>query len=264
MSAEVLVVTPTLGRRDHWFTEAVSSLAAQTVTFRHVVVAPEGLAVAPAPGGLLVPDPGKGLSAAFDAALAEADGEPFLYWLNDDDRVAPGGLDELVGVLRGRPEAAAVVGAIDLIDAPGRRITTLRGGALTTRLLPWGPGMMASPGVLYRADVVRAVGGLDPSLVHAGDLDLLLRIAADRPIAATRRVVGAFRWHDDSLTVADAAVSLREAEEVRRAHHAARSRRAAVAYAAWRPLARLATRTAKAAVTARAVVSGGPAALRER
>jgi GT2 family glycosyltransferase len=213
--------------------------------------------VAPATGGLLVPDPGAGLSAAFDAGLAEADGEPFLYWLNDDDRVAPGGLDRLVARLVASPRASAVIGSVRLVDDEGEPVARLGGGGLAVRLLPWGPGMMASPGVLHRTDVVRALGGLDEDLVHAGDLDLLLRESDVGRLVATRQVVGEFRWHAGSLTVHHPLASLHEAEDVRRRHHARHSRLASCAYGVWRPAARTLTRTAKAVVTARAGAAGG-------
>ena len=247
--AEVLVVTPTLGRRPGWLAEAVESLHDQAVTVRHVVVVPARVDLSAACEAEIVVDPGAGLSAAFNAGLHRAEGERFLLWLNDDDRIAPAGLDALVAALSSRPTAVAAVGAIRVIDPLGRPLLTLRSGPLTVRLLPWGPGMMASPGVLYRLDAVVRAGGLDDRLVHAGDLDLLLRLTASGPIAAVRRVVGEFRWHADSLTVRDPRASLEEAEDVRRRFHADRSAASAAAYAAWRPVGRLVTRTAKAAVT---------------
>lgn len=205
----------------------------------------------------VVVDPGRGLSAAFNAGLARARSEQFLYWLNDDDRVAPEGLDRLVARLVAAPRATAVIGAVRLVDDEGGRVAKLGGGGLAVRLLPWGPGMMASPGVLHRADVVRVLGGLDEDLVHAGDLDLLLRASTVGPLVATREVVGEFRWHAASLTVDDPVASLAEAEAVRRRHHARRSATASRAYALWRPFARVLTRTAKYIVTARAGAAGG-------
>jgi GT2 family glycosyltransferase len=255
-AADILVITPTLGRRRETLAESVASLRLQSVGVRHVVVAPRGVDLGIDDVEVVV-DPGRGLSAAFNAGLARAGSEEFVYWLNDDDRVAPGGLDRLVTRLDAAPGAAAVIGAVLLVDDKAGRVARLGGGGLAVRLLSWGPGMMASPGVLHRTDLVRALGGLDERLVHAGDLDLLLRASTVGPLLATREVVGEFRWHAGSLTVGDPLASLDEAEAVRRRHHARRSSTASRAYAVWRPVARALTRTAKAVVTARAGAARG-------
>lgn len=262
-SADVLIITPTRGGRSSWFARMVTSLRNQRASVRHVVVVPEGVDASRFAGSEVVVDRGTGLSAAFNDGLAAADGEPFLLWLNDDDWLEPGGLDALVGLLRRRPDAPAAVGAVGIAGTEGSPVTTLRGGRLTVGLLPWGPGMMASPAVLYRTDAVTAVGGLDERLLHAGDLDLLLRLSKMARIAATRQVVGWFRWHDDSLTVRDPMASLREAEAVRAAFHADAGRARGLAYRAWRPLARLATRAAKTLVTSRSRRPGGGSEIRE-
>ncbi len=245
-------MTPTLGTRGSLFGEMLGGLSSQTVPVRHVIIAPAEVDLGPVHGAVVIPDPAEGLSAAVNAGIGHDGGEAFFYWLNDDDLVRPDGLRTLVDLLERPPNAVAAIGGVDLIGVDGLTITTLHGGAVAVGLLPWGPGMMVSPGVLYRLDAVRAAGGLDSHYLHAGDLDLLLRLRAQGPILSTRAVIGAFRWHADSLTVRDARASLAEAEAVRLHHHRRVSRRRETAYRAWRPIARILTRTAKAVVTRRA------------
>ena len=243
---DVLVITPTMGRRPGYFLRMREGLLAQAVSVRHVVVAPDSIDLPPLEGVERVPDPGRGLTAAVNAGLARADAEEFVYWLNDDDLVLPGGLDHLVAGLEGVPGAGAIVAGVRFIDGRDDPILELRAGRLSTLLLPWGPGLVASPGILLRRSALEAVGPLDEDLRHAADLEVLLRIQRRFGLASTRRVVGAFRWHSESLTVADATASLAEAESVRRSVALRRGRAAYLAYRAWRPLAGVATRTAKA------------------
>lgn len=253
VSPRVLVVTPTRGTRQDLLAESDAGLRQQDVRFRRVLVAPDSAGPFGADAEV-ARDPGRGLSAAFNAGLVRQRGEPYVYWLNDDDRVLPGGLDHLVALLDATPSAPAAVASVDLIDGDGRRILTLGAGAVTVGLLPWGPGMMASPGVLYRATALRAAGGLDETLKHAADLDLLLRLGQVGRLVASGHPVGEFRWHAGSMTVDGAVASLREAEEVRRRFHSGRSKVAHIAYMVWRPVARMLTRTAKELVGARAAV----------
>lgn len=248
---DVLVVTPTLGRRAETLTEMVASLRSQDVAIRHVIVAPAGFSPSGVGDAEVVIDPGRGLSAAFNAGLAVDDAPEYTYWLNDDDRVAPDGLARLITLLESEPTAVAAIGGLGLIDGRGDRVAALRGGRLAVRLLPWGPGMIASPAVLYRTAVIRRLDGLDERLDHAGDLDLLLRASLQGPILATREIVGYFRWHSDSLTVRDPRTSLREAEATRASFHARRGFAARSGYALWRPIGAMLTRAAKWMVTAR-------------
>jgi hypothetical protein len=63
-----------------------------------------------------------------------------------------------------------------------------------------GHNVITSPEVVVRGTVQRAVGGYNPALPHAGDLEMWLRIAAVSDIAYVRRVPQAFyRVHAASM-----------------------------------------------------------------
>lgn len=221
---EVLVVLPTLGDRIDSFRETLASVEAQRadVALTLVVVAPPGAAeardLAKSAGALVVDDPKTGISAAINYGLTARTTEIYYAWIGDDDLFRPGGLLALKTILEGRSDAVLAFGGCDYIDAEGRTIAVSNAGGLATFLLPWGPDLIPHPGTMVRLDALMAIGGFDTSLKFAMDLDAFLALRGHGRFAWTRRSVSAFRWHPDSLTVANRLASSREAESVKRRH----------------------------------------------
>lgn len=123
-------------------------------------------------------------SVARNRALAIAQA-PYILFLDDGDRLAPGALRCLLAGAKAAPDAVAVIGRRALFDARGRRrlarhprrpISRL---AWTDVLAGWASGVGAT---LYRADAVRAVGGWDGVYIPAEDQYLLLRVSSVGPL----------------------------------------------------------------------------------
>lgn len=220
MTVTTRVVLPTLGERLETLEEALSSVASQTVRTRVVLVVPSAATGARAIGrrynATLLDDPGRGLAAAMNTGLGLEGDEAYFAWLNDDDLLRPGGLDLLTRLLDASPDAPAAYGACDYIDEHNRLIGTSRLGPWAARILPWGPDLVPMPSTLTRLDAVRQVGGYCESLRFAIDLDLLRRLQRLGRFVSTRASVAAFRWHADSLTVANRRASVAETERVKR------------------------------------------------
>jgi GT2 family glycosyltransferase len=70
--------------------------------------------------------------------------------------------------------------------------------------------------MLIRKEAWDSVGGVDESLSHAFDLDLLLKLKNQGEFTPVIQVVSCFRWHPESLTVSDRSKSLKESEEIKR------------------------------------------------
>lgn len=185
-----------------------------------VVVVPEhaqeARAIANRHGATLVDDPRRGLSAAVNVGIAARRDEEFYAWLGDDDLLCPDGLATLSGLLSADPGAVVAYGACTYIDGLGRRVTVSRAGDIASKILPWGPDLVPQPASLARLDALVAVGEYDESLRFAMDLDMFLRLKKRGRFLSTRREVAAFRWHEDSLTVANRGPSLAESEKVKR------------------------------------------------
>jgi GT2 family glycosyltransferase len=71
---------------------------------------------------------------------------------------------------------------------------------------------------MIRLDALDTIGGFDKDLKYVLDLDAFLKLQKLGRFASTKNVVSAFRWHPDSLTVANRSHSSAEAEMVKRRH----------------------------------------------
>jgi hypothetical protein len=222
--ADVLVVLPTLGDRLDSLRETLDSVDAQRadVDLTLAFVVPAGATaareLAAQHGAVLVDDPKEGISEAINRGLGIRTTERFYAWVGDDDLFRPGGLGRLRGLLEAEPKAVLSFGGCDYIDAEGRILAVSNAGALARFLLPWGPDLIPHPGSMVRLDALQELGGFDRDLRFAMDLDAFLGLRRFGRFAYTRTSVSAFRWHPDSLTVANRLASSREAEAVKRRH----------------------------------------------
>lgn len=231
-AARVLLVIPTLGRRTDLLRQTLESIRDQ-VPHRAdiVIVCPPDAADAVKLGAefcaQIVDDPG-GMTAAINAGLAQADPKhEYFNWIGDDDLLTPGSLAATVSALDADPAAVVAFGYCDYIDAADRVLFTSRAGALAPWLMTWGPDLVPQPGALFRLATVREVGGLDPTLSYAMDLDLMLRLRRRGTFVNTDRTLSCFRWHPTSTTVANRTASLDEAERVKRRYLSPAQRRLA-------------------------------------
>ena len=222
--ADILVVLPTLGDRLDTLAETLKTIDEQRadVSLTLVVVAPasakDARKLATKHSAVLVDDPGTGISEAINCGLRARDGEEFYAWMGDDDLFRIHGLSTLQSILQDQPDAVLAFGGCDYIDPLGRTLAVSNAGKLAPFLLPWGPDLIPHPGTMVRLDALEQIGGFDVSLRYAMDLDAFLKLRRFGRFAFTRESVSAFRWHPDSLTVANRTKSSRESEAVKRRH----------------------------------------------
>jgi GT2 family glycosyltransferase len=220
----ILVVLPTLGDRIDSLKETLESVNNQRsdLDVTLALVAPPGAtearALAASMGALIVDDPKQGISAAINCGLAARTTETYYAWVGDDDLFRPRGLSTLRTILESDERAVLAFGGCDYIDPEGRTITVSNAGALAKFLLPWGPDLIPHPGTMIRLDALEAIGGFDTGLRYAMDLDAFLSLRSHGKFLYTRKSVSAFRWHPDSLTVANRRGSSLESEAVKRNH----------------------------------------------
>jgi glycosyltransferase involved in cell wall biosynthesis len=223
-NADVLVVLPTLGDRIDTLKETLESIVEQrtNVTLTAAVVVPkaatEARALAESYGALIVDDPKEGISAAINRGLAARTTERFYAWVGDDDLFRPSGLATLKALLEKHQDAVLAYGGCEYIDPTGKILALSNAGGLAKFLLPWGPDLIPHPGTMIRLDALGAIGGFDVSLKYAMDLDAFLKLRSHGRFVWTRAAVSAFRWHPDSLTVANRLDSSLESERVKRNH----------------------------------------------
>ncbi len=222
--ARILVVLPTLGDRLETLRETLHAIDDQRseVSLRLVVVAParavQARDMALSFGAVVVDDPKDGISSAINCGLAARQGEEFYAWMGDDDLFRPHGLLTLQTLLDENPSAVLSYGGCDYISPSGKILARSRAGKLAQILLPWGPDLIPHPGTMIRLDALQEIGGFDVSLKFAMDLDAFLKLRKFGKFVFTKQPVSAFRWHPESLTVANRKNSSKESEAVKARH----------------------------------------------
>ena len=220
----VLVVVVSGGRRPEALDRALGSALDQRDEPADVLlVAPPDAAAARQAAGrvgiVVVDDPGRGPAAALNAGLGAATApHRYLTWLGDGDALLPGAVATAVRVLERDPHTVVAFGDCRYLAPDGDYLFTTHAGSRAAQRLGLGLGRPALPATLLRLEAVTAVGGLDESLLHVADLDLLLRLRGRGRFASIGRTLATSCWDPAWATGPRRVAALAEARRVRRAH----------------------------------------------
>ena len=250
---EVLIVIPTLGQRIDYLRQTLESIRDQGIAADIAVVTPANATAARSLAlefhAKVLDDPGS-LPRAINHGVAESGpSHKYVNWLGDDDLLTEGSLQACVSALSSHPNSVLAYGACRYIDDKGAELWVSKAGKWADRILSWGPDLIPQPGMLIRTDAWNSVGGLDETLSHAFDLDLLLKLRSLGDFTPVDTVVSCFRWHPDSLTVSDRTKSLDESQEIKRRYLSARQHKIKWL---WEKPVRVATRIAAKRLNQRA------------
>jgi len=181
----VSVVVAT-NRVSPFLAKALGSLAAQTYPRVETIVVDDGspdpsavqTAVATSlPSARVLHRRPAGVSAARNAGAAAANGE-LLVFFDDDDLSHPGRFSAQTDRLMSEPEAVACYCGMRTIDSDGRVLVEADQTPVRDRLdvARRRTGILLGNLMIRRADF-EAVGGFDPALGFAEDLDLILSLS---------------------------------------------------------------------------------------
>jgi glycosyltransferase involved in cell wall biosynthesis len=203
----VTVIIPAFNA-ERFVADAIRSAHVQTFACVAVIVVDDGSTdrtasiAASFPGVSLIRQPNAGVSAARNRGLAESRSE-YVVFLDADDRLLPSAVDPGVSMLDQRPELGLVYGRHETIDAAGELLAGSQSPLIerTDFLSILGGNPFVPPGsAVFRRSVLERVGGFDPRLAMAEDLDLYLRVSLAAPIACHNRVVVQFRSHGANVS----------------------------------------------------------------
>lgn len=141
----------------------------------------------------------QGLSVSLRNAIA-ATQQPYLGWVDSDDKLAPTALAETVAVLEARPEVGLVYTQYQTLNAAGQ----VQGLGQRCQV-PYSPQRLLVEFMtfhfrLLRRSVYEQVGGLDVAFERAEDYDLCLRLSEVTEIAHLPRPLYFYRQHEENVT----------------------------------------------------------------
>ncbi|MDP3208868.1 MAG: hypothetical protein Q8M65_06945, partial [Rhodoglobus sp.] len=129
-----------------------------------------------------------------------------------------GALTATQDYLDAHPRTAAVYGRCDYIDEKNNQVWHNRSGRWAAPLLRVGPDLIPQPGSLFRRESYLKTSGLRTDLGWAFDMDIFLQLSRQGRLSYVPRTLAAFRWHTESLSVAQRGKSVAEASAVRRGY----------------------------------------------
>ena len=165
-----------------------------------------------------ISEPDCGQADAVNKGFRMAGGEIF-GWLNSDDLYLPGAITAAVEVII-ESGCGLVHGGWRRIDADGRVINEVAAVPFDLRRQLDYANLVAQPGALFTRAAFESVGGLDVSYRYAMDYELFLRIGKRFEVRHVDGVLGAYRYHPESKTVAEAEGFVDETFHAARRHGA--------------------------------------------
>jgi glycosyltransferase involved in cell wall biosynthesis len=148
-------------------------------------------------------DENGGIPRALNLGLARAKGQ-YIARQDADDLSAPGRFRKQIPVLDANPDVTLVSMNYDLIDEQGNRVGIIRTHQppeVVEYLLHFSNAIGGHSQVMFRADVVRGVGGYDEDYSYSQDYDLWARLIGRGRLVILPEVGMRYRLHADRVSV---------------------------------------------------------------
>jgi glycosyltransferase involved in cell wall biosynthesis len=188
--------------------EALESIRAQTHPASEIIVVDDGSSdhpetVTAAFAGIeIIHQPNQGLSAARNTGLKAAHGQ-YILFLDADDRLTDIALETLVRRLEAHPDCGFVYGAYRLFGtepdwSKDCALRPIGRDPYQTLLTQNCIGMHGT--VLYRRELLAAIGGFDTNLPACEDYDVYLRMAQNHAVSCGPEILAEYRQHATNMS----------------------------------------------------------------
>jgi glycosyltransferase involved in cell wall biosynthesis len=164
-----------------------------------------------------VSGPDEGAAQAIARGFARGRGS-ILAWLSADDTYAPHAVSTAVRALAAEPDAAAVYGEAQWMDAEGRPVSRYPTGPFDPETLQF-RCFLCQPACFFRREAYAEAGGLDTKLRCAYDYELWMRMAKKGRFAAIPQVLASSRMHASNKTLGQRRTVLHECMGTVRRHY---------------------------------------------
>ncbi len=155
-----------------------------------------------------VSEPDAGQSDAINKGWQYCTGDVFA-WLNGDDVYAPNALTQVGETFADNSALGLVYGNILVSDSVGKQSGIIGYHAANAYMLA-ALEIPYQPASFFKASIVGQVGCLDVSLRYVMDVDILVRVMANAPMARINQPLASFRIHAQSKTNLGEAAFARE------------------------------------------------------
>jgi glycosyltransferase involved in cell wall biosynthesis len=188
--------------------EAIQGALDQTYPRIEIIVVDDGstdttpVVASVYPGVHYVHQANRGLSAARNRGLKESIGECVVF-LDSDDRLHPNAIEVGLRHLDMTPCAAFAYGRCNLIAANGARLGTSERPIVQGdhyQALLHGNFLPNPAALIFRRDVLEAVGGFNVNSRAAEDYELYLRVTREYEARGHKEVIADYRQHDASMS----------------------------------------------------------------
>ena len=146
-------------------------------------------------------EPDNGISAGINKGFRQASGE-WVMWLNADDYLLPDALAKVAAFADRHPEADAIYGSFDFVNAAGQRLKTSRSFPVSRRMIVhYGP-VIGSTACWYRKRTVMDEGNfLNENFRTNMDGEFYARLmTAGKKFVPMPDVLAAFRVHGENAS----------------------------------------------------------------